>query len=153
MLHLHLLEVSWCNSTAKADEHHCWQNPSGLAVKSRASFHCTVQGSLPPISALSSRQVSTLPPKPVMQESTLFSGSIEKKHQHFESKYQSPLSEQHGLQTTRWGLACDMQPGHRLLGQHPLFPHFFVIAMGMIVLNSEILKGLRWVTTGKTLSK
>lgn len=53
----------------------------------RVSSHRRVQGSLTPTSALRAADLSTLPPKTIMQESTLL-GEHGKKHQYFKSKCQ-----------------------------------------------------------------
>lgn len=84
-------EVSRCSFTAKAEE-----QPSGLGVRSRSPSHCRVQGSLPPASALSVRTLSTLPPKPLMQESTSFS-RMWKKASVFWDKILEALVEPHTL--------------------------------------------------------
>lgn len=54
------------------------EQPSGLAVRSRSSSHSRVQDSLLLPGPLSVGELSTLPLKPLIQESTLLSRNVEK---------------------------------------------------------------------------
>lgn len=73
-----------------------------------------------------------------------------KMHQRFKSKYWSPPKEQlrQQVKTYQWH-AARLQATWSASS----LPHFLVIAMGMMVLTSELLKGLKWAVTGKISSK
>lgn len=103
----------------------------------RVSSHLRVQGSLTPTSALGAADLSTLPPKTIMQESTLLSGSTEKSTNILSQNARAQTAQDAGGQERTHMQAGCMPPGPALS-----LPPFLVIAMAMMV-HTELLQGLR----------